>query len=106
MSDSLGDAAQVRKISQQLFDTWKAEQRLEDKERRRWFGGSVGGWLASAAILIGAIAAGANTYDLAVDANARSIRNEHSIGVMKVENSDRLGRIETKIDIMLEERRQ
>lgn len=97
-------AEATRVVAEQLFDTWEARQDRKAKEARRWFGSSIAGWLTAAALIIGAIVAGGNTYDLATDANARSIRNENSISAMKVENSDRLGRIETKLDILIKER--
>ena len=105
MPDS-GNEAQVRVIAEQLFETWKTQQELEAKAHRRWFGGNVAGWITALVVIVGVIATGANTYDLAVDANARSIRNETAIATMKADNSDRLARIETKIDLMMEERKQ
>lgn len=106
MPDSIGSAAQTRLIAEQLFATWKAEQEIEAKATRRWLGGNVAGWIAAMIAVVGAIAAGANTYDLAADANARAIQNENTITAMKADNGDRLARIETKIDLMMEERKK
>lgn len=106
MPNSAGDSTQTRIIAEQLFATWKAEQEIEAKANRRWLGGNVAGWIAALVAIIGAIAAGANTYDLAADANARSVQNENAISAMKADNGDRLARIETKIDLMMEERKK
>ncbi len=101
---SSGNEAQVRAIAEQLFETWKADQDRAAKENRRWFGGNIAGWLGALAVLVSAIAVGAKTHDLANDANARSIANERSIASMKADTSDRLARIETKIDLLMETR--
>lgn len=106
VTESVGDGAQTRIIAEQLFATWKAQQELEAKATRRWLGGNVAGWLASLSVIVGAIVAGASTYDLASDANARSVRNENTIATMKADNGDRLARIETKIDLMMEDRKK
>ena len=99
-----GNDAQVRAVAEQLFATWQAKQEQAAKETKRWFGGNLGSWLAAVALTVSAIAAGAKTHDLADDANTRSISNERSIAAMKADTSDRLARIETKIDLMMEER--
>lgn len=104
MADGLGNQSQVRVIAEQLFEVWKAEQARDAKETRRWLGGSVSGWVATLAIVSTAIGTAFSTYDLASDANARSIKNENAIVNMRVSNSDRLARIETKVDRILEER--
>jgi hypothetical protein len=106
MAEDVGNAALVRAVAIQLFDVWKAEQANEAKETRRWFGGNVAGWTATVFLIGGAIAAVATTFDLADDANARSLRNESSIAALKADNGDRLARIETKIDLMMEERKR
>ena len=105
MADS-GNDAQVRAIAEQLFATWKVDQERELKHTRRWFGGNLAGWLGAGALAVSAIAASAKMHDLADDANARSISNEQSIATIRADASDRLARIETKIDLMMEERRQ
>ena len=105
MSDT-GNDAQVRAIGDQLFATWKAEQERELKNTRRWFGGNLAGWLGAIALAASGIAASAKVHDLADDANARSITNEKSIAAIRSDASDRLARIETKIDLIMEERRR
>lgn len=99
-----GNAAQTRIIAEQLFEVWKAEQVREAKDSRRWWQSNAAGW-ATIVLAIGTlIATGKGVHDLADDANARSIRNETAIVNMRVSNSDRLARIETKLDRILEER--
>lgn len=104
MPDNPAQSEQVRIIAEQLFETWKREQERKDKETRRWFSGNVSGWLAGLVILVSAIAAGAQTHGLARDAHARSLKNEAAIANLKADNSDRLARIETKIDWLMGER--
>lgn len=105
MPDGTGNTEMVRVIAEQLFATWKSEQQREARETRRWFGGNVGGWVAVLVVVVTGIAAGSDLYKLANDANARSIDNERAIVQMRVSNSDRLARIETKLDRILEERK-
>ena len=99
-----GNEAAVRKVATQLFAIWAEEQEREAKERRRFFGSNIAGWVSVTVVVVGTIIAGASTYNLALEANARSLRNETSIATMKADTSDRLARIETKIDLMIEER--
>lgn len=106
MADGAGNAEQVRTVAEQLFQVWKAEQARESKETRRWFGGNVGSWLTALAVVIGVIIGLVNTHNIALAANDRSIRTEHSLTVTKADNGDRLARIETKIDLMMEERKK
>ncbi|MGQ3081097.1 MULTISPECIES: hypothetical protein [Alphaproteobacteria] len=106
MADGLGNQSQVRTIAEQLFEVWKAEQAREAKEKRKWWQSNVAGWLSAGGIIVGAIIVGNNTYNLADTANARSIRNETAITAMKANSGDRLARIETKIDLMMEERKR
>jgi hypothetical protein len=101
-----GNDVQSRIVATQLFDAWKAEQELDAKATRRWLGGNVAGWIAAVAVVVTAIAAGGRTYNLASDAYARTIQNENTIATMKADNGDRLARIETKIDLMMEERKR
>lgn len=106
MSDGVGNSAQVRVIAEQLFEVWKTEQAREAKETRRFFGSNIGGWVAMLVLIGTGIATASNINNLASDANARSIKNENAISQMKTANSDRLARIETKIDLMMEERKR
>jgi hypothetical protein len=103
MSDGAGNAAQTRIIAEQLFEVWKAEQAREAKDNRRFLGSSIPGWVATLVVIGTAIGTAFSTYDLAADANERSIKNENAIVQMRVSNSDRLARIETKLDRILEE---
>lgn len=105
MPDGTGNTEMVRVIAEQLFATWKSEQEREARDHRRWFGGNVGGWVAVLVAVVTAIVAGGDVYNLAGDANARSLANERAIVQMRVSNSDRLARIETKLDRILEERK-
>lgn len=97
-----GNAAQTRALAETLFDTWKAQQ---DRETKRWFGSKLPGWIGAIGLIISAILAGGYTHILATDANARSIKNETAISTLKADNGDRLARIETKIDLLMESRR-
>lgn len=104
MPDGAGNAEAVRAIAEQLFEVWKAEQAREAKERGRWFGSNIAGWVSVTVVVLGTIVAGVGTYNLALDASARSIKNETAIAAIKADTSDRLARIETKIDLMIDER--
>lgn len=106
MPDGLGNSEMVRVIAEQLFQVWAAEQAREAKETRKWYQSNAAGWLAGLAIIVGAIITGNNTYNLADTANARSLRNESALTAMKANSGDRLARIETKIDLMMEERKR
>jgi|GEM_PF-6661875 hypothetical protein len=104
MPDSDNNASQsetVRIIAEQLFETWERKQAREAKEARRWFGGNIGSFIGALAIVVSAIVAGARTHNLASDAHERSLRNETAIATLKADNSDRLARIETKIDLIM-----
>lgn len=99
-----GNASQsetVRIIAEQLFETWKRQQERERKETRRWFAGNIWGFIGALAIVVSAIIAGARTHNLASEGHERSLRNETAIAAMKADNSDRLARIETKIDVIM-----
>ena len=105
MPDGTGNTEMVRVIAEQLFATWESKQQREARETRRWFGGNVGGWVAVLVVVVTGIATGSDLYKLANDAHARSVKNEAAIVRMRVSNSDRLARIETKLDRILEERK-
>lgn len=102
----LNNEVQVAAIIERCIVAVDEKRRLEAKETRRWFGGNVSGWVAVLVLVVGAIVAGNNTHNLASNANARSIRNENAITALKADNGDRLARIETKIDLMMEERKK
>ena len=104
MPESAAQSEAVRVVAEQLFAVWKSEQEREAKAHRRFLGSNLGGWLTAFVVFIGGVTAGARTYNLADDANARSIRNESAISALKADNGDRLARIETKIDMMMGER--
>jgi len=106
VTDSPANAEMVRIVADQLFDVWVERHARESRENRRWWQSNVGGWLAAAITVVGVIVAGANIHNLASAANARSINNESAISEMRATNGDRLARIETKIDLMMEERKQ
>lgn len=98
-----GNDTQVRVIAEQLFETWKIEQAREAKESRRWWQSNAGGWVGLAVLIITAVAGASNIHSLAEAADTRSRDNEREIAVMRVTNADRLARIETKVDRLLEE---
>ncbi len=103
MPDGTGNSEMVRVVAEQLFQVWKLEQEREAREGRRWWQSNVAGWLAIGLTVVTAISTGKGIHDLASDANARSIKNENAIVAMRVSNSDRLARIETKVDRILED---
>ena len=107
MPENAAQSEAVRQVAEQLFDTWKAQQEREAKreaeDERRWLSGNVAGWLGAIVTIVAGIVGGANLFDLANDANARSLRNENAITTMRVDNSDRLARIETKIDQLVKD---
>lgn len=104
MPNGAGNESQVRLVAEQLFEVWKTEQAREAKERGRWFGSNIAGWVSVTVVVFGTVVAGVGTYNLALDASARSIKNEAAIAQIKADTSDRLARIETKIDLMIGER--
>lgn len=101
-----GNEAQSRVIAKQLFDVWSTEQAEIAKENRRWFGNNISGWVSATVVVLGTLIAGVTTLNKAVEANERSLRNEASIAVIKADMSDRLARIETKLDLIISERAQ
>jgi hypothetical protein len=106
MPENSGQDAAVRKVAEQLFTVWTEEQARQKKESHRWFGNNIAGWVSVVVVVVGTIIAGSTTYRLAFDANERSLRNETQIAAIKADTSDRLARIETKIDLMIGERKQ
>src|SRR4051812_42037935 len=98
-----GNDAQTRIIAKQLFSIWETEQAGKATENRRWWQSNAGGWVAILVVAVGIITAASNINNIAVDANARSLKNEAAINNMRAENADRLARIETKVDRLLEE---
>lgn len=101
-----GNDAQVRAIAEQLFSTWTQEQEKKLKEKGRWLGSNIAGWVSVAVVVFGTIVAGSSAYNLAHEANTRSLRNEGTIATIKADMSDRLARIETKLDLIIDERNQ
>lgn len=106
MPDGLGNQSQTRIIAEQLFEVWKAEQAREAKDARKWWQSNAAGWLGAIVVITGLIAGAANVRSMAQDARDLSTKNEAAIAVMKADNGDRLARIETKIDLMMEERKR
>lgn len=104
MAESAAQAETVRIIAEQLFATWKAEQEREAKANRRWFGNNISGWVSVTVVVVGTIIAGSSTYNLALEANGRSLKNEAAIAQIKADTGDRLARIETKLDLIIGER--
>lgn len=95
-----GNAAQVRLVAHQLFQEWKAEQGKQRAPWPAWAGLVLGG--------VGIVfSAGALRADV-VTANNRIEKLEqradgHDRTATQV--NDRLARIETKLDLVLEKRR-
>lgn len=104
MTDGTGNDAQVRIVAEQLFQVWKTKQAQDSKDTRRWFGNNISGWVSVAVVVLGTLYAGSQTFELAQSANARSLRNEAAIAVIKADTADRLARIETKLDLIIGER--
>lgn len=100
----IGNEEQVRRVAEQLFEVWTAEQARQAQESRRWWQSNAAGWVGMLVLAVGAIATASNINNLASDANARSIKNERAIDDMRVTNADRLARMETKIDRLLEDK--
>ena len=98
----LGNGEQTRIIAEQLFAVWDEKQKRAEKESRRWWQSNASGWFAIAVILIGAIVTASNIQSTATAADVRSKNNEAAIIEMRVTNADRLGRIESKVDRLLE----
>lgn len=101
-----GNDTQARIMARQLFDAWKAEQELETKATRRWWQGNASGWVAILVIGVGAIVTAGNINNRATAADTRSIQNEIAINDMRAACADRLARIETKVDQLLEEQKK
>ena len=99
-----GNEAQSRVIAKQLFDVWSTKQAEINKENRRWFGNNLPGWISAVFVILGTLVAGVTTLNKAIEANDRSLKNEASIAAIKADTSDRLARIETKLDLIIEER--
>ena len=103
MSDP-GNAAQVRAVAEQLFEVWKAEQaNMGEKQRASW-----PAWFG---VLLGGIsivfAAGSLRSDVAT-ATTRIEKVEQRLDSQDkatAQITDRLARIETKLDLVIERRR-
>lgn len=98
-----GNDAQVRAIAKQLFSIWETEQADKAKQARRWWQSNASGWVTIGVVVVGLIVTANNINNIATDANARSLKNEAAINNMRAENADRLARIETKVDRLLED---
>lgn len=95
-----GNAAQVRLVEHQLFQEWKAEQ---GKQRASW-----PAWTALGLSIVGIVfGAGSLRSDVAT-ANTRIEKLEQRADGADRSASlanDRLARIETKLDLVLEKRK-
>lgn len=97
MSESHGDNAVIRRIADQLYDSWAERQ-------GRWRA-SAPAWLALVVSLLGfAYTAGILTGDIA-NANDRSVKNERRIEQLERDRAT-LARIEAKVDVLMEERKR
>ncbi len=104
MPENAAQSEQVRAVAEQLFTVWKEQQKRESEETSRWYKSNVAGWVGAVIAIVIAIGAGFDIRNLATDANARSLRNEAAITTMRVDNSDRLARIETKEDQLVKDK--
>lgn len=103
MSDP-GNAAQTRVIAEQLFAVWKSEQGdQETKQRASW-----PAWLGVALAIVGIVfSAGSLRSDVATattrieKVEERLDNQDKAIALI----TDRLARIETKLDLVLEQRK-
>ena len=103
MSDP-GNAAQVRVVAEQLFEIWKSEQAKEGVKQRASWPAWLGVVLAVGGIVF---SAGGRSSDMAA-ANTRIEKLEHRADGLEREKAqilDRLARIETKLDVVLEQRK-
>ncbi|RSY83106.1 hypothetical protein DAH66_12620 [Sphingomonas koreensis] len=103
MTDA-GNAAQVPVVAAQLFEIWRAEQaQLGEKKRASW-----PAWLGVALALVGIVfSAGSLRSDVATAA-VRIEKVEQRLGSQDkaiAQITDRLARIETKLDLVLEQRK-
>lgn len=103
MSDT-GNAAQVRAVADQLFAAWEAKQEQKGERQRA-------SWPAWLGLLLGAIsivfAAGALRSDVAAAAVKIEKLEQRADGqdAAAKQVTDRLARIETKLDLALERRK-
>lgn len=103
MTDT-GNAAQVRAVAEQLFEVWKAEQaQLGEKQRASW-----PAWLGVVLAAVTLVfSAGSLRSDVAT-ATTRIQKLEEradSQDTAGKQVTDRLARIETKLDLALESRK-
>lgn len=99
-----GNAAQVRVVAEQLFEVWKNEQaQIGEKQRASW-----PAWVG---VILGGIsivfAAGSLRSDVAAAAvkidKLEQRADAQDVAAKQV--TDRLARIETKLDLALEQRK-
>ncbi|MDF2386584.1 hypothetical protein JMG10_34295 [Nostoc ellipsosporum NOK] len=97
----VGNDAQVRVIAEQLFEIWKAEQATQSgKQRASW-----PAWLGVALASVGIVfSAGSLRSDVASAAVRLDKVEQRVDGQDKAtaQGADRLARIETKVDLLLE----
>lgn len=100
----IGNEAQTRVIAEQLFDVWKAEQASTvGKQRASW-----PAWLGVALSAIAIVfSAGSLRSDVATAAIRIDKLEQRADGQDKATAAitDRLARIETKLDLVLESRK-
>lgn len=103
MTDT-GNAAQVRAVAEQLFEVWKAEQAQQgEKQRASW-----PAWLGVVLAVVGIVfSAGSLRSDVATAA-VRIEKVEQRLDSQDkatAQVTDRLARIETKLDLVIEQRK-
>lgn len=99
-----GNAAQVRAVAEQLFDVWRAEQASEGHKRRA----SWPAWIGVALAIVGLIFSAGMVRTEMATATTRIDKLEQRADARDAAEKammDRLARIETKLDLALEERK-
>lgn len=96
-----GNRSQNRIIAEQMFDVWEARQ----SSSRSRFTASVPAWIACA-LSLATLIWGAGTLSGQVNRNTNDIRDLKAVQAQQssenAARSDRLARIEAKVDVLLE----
>lgn len=100
-----GNDVAVRAIAQTLFDTWKAEQEIDQK--RRVFGGSIPAWVACGLSIVGIVMLAGGTNQKVND-NIRRIdtleASDREQNREATTTAAKLSTIEGKLDILINQR--
>lgn len=100
----IGNEAQVRVVAEQLFEVWKAEQSTQGEKQRASWPAWLGVVLAFVALIF---SAGSLRSEVASNKVRIDKLEERADGQDKAtaQITDRLARIETKLDLVLERRK-